>query len=88
MFALAVISLKLSEDLDAQLTEQAQRRRLSKSELVRRALTTFLQTSEQAIEGSASPSAVDLLADLVGCCEDGPADLSSNPAYLSGFGTN
>ena len=88
MFAMAVISLKLSEDLDAQLTEQAQRRRLSKSELVRRALTTFLQTSEQAIEGSASPSALDLLADLVGCCEDGPADLSSNPAYLSGFGTN
>ena len=85
---MAVISLKLSEDLDAKLTEQAQRRRLSKSELVRRALTTFLQTSEQAIEGSASPSAVDLLADLVGCCEDGPADLSSNPAYLSGFGTN
>jgi hypothetical protein len=88
MLAMAVISLKLSEDLDAQLTEQAQRRRLSKSELVRRALTTFLQTSEQIIEGSASPSAVDLLADLVGCCEDGPADLSSNPAYLSGFGTN
>jgi hypothetical protein len=88
MLAMAVISLKLSEDLDAQLTEQAQRRRLSKSELVRRALTTFLQTSEQVIEGSASPSAVDLLADLVGCCEDGPADLSSNPAYLSGFGTN
>ena len=85
---MAVISLKLSEDLDAQLTEQAQRRRLSKSELVRRALTTFLQTSEQAIESSASPSAVDLLADLVGCCEDGPADLSSNPTYLSGFGTN
>ena len=85
---MAVISLKLSEDLDAQLTEQAQRRRLSKSELVRRALTTFLQTSEQAIEGSASPSALDLLADLVGCCEDGPADLSSNPAYLSEFGAN
>ena len=85
---MAVISLKLSEDLDAQLTEQAQRRRLSKSELVRRALTTFLQTSEQGMEGSASPSAVDMLADFVGCCEDGPADLSSNPAYLSGFGIN
>jgi hypothetical protein len=26
------------------------------------------------------------LADLVGCCEGGPADLSSNPAYLSNFG--
>ncbi|MFN9638363.1 MAG: ribbon-helix-helix protein, CopG family [Synechococcaceae cyanobacterium] len=39
---MAVISLKLTEALDAQLTEQAHRRRLSKSELVRRALTAFL----------------------------------------------
>ena len=28
----------------------------------------------------------DLVADLVGCCEGGPADLSSNPAHLAGFG--
>ena len=83
---MAVISLKLTEALDAQLTEQAHRRRLSKSELVRRALTAFLQSSELDIEGGSSQSAADLLADLVGCCEDGPADLSSNPAYLSDFG--
>ena len=31
---MAVISLKLTDALDAQLTEQAHRRRLSKSELV------------------------------------------------------
>jgi Arc/MetJ-type ribon-helix-helix transcriptional regulator len=85
---MAVISLKLSDALDAQLTEQAQRRRLSKSELVRRALTAFLQPSAQGVEGSASQSAADLLADLVGCCEAGPADLSCNPAYLSDFGRN
>jgi Arc/MetJ-type ribon-helix-helix transcriptional regulator len=83
---MAVISLKLTEALDAQLTEQAHRRRLSKTELVRRALTAFLQTSELDEEGGSSQSAADLLADLVGCCEDGPADLSSNPAYLSDFG--
>jgi Arc/MetJ-type ribon-helix-helix transcriptional regulator len=88
MLAMAVISLKLTADLDAQLTEQAQRRRLSKSELVRRALTAFLQASEQGVESAAPPSAADLLADLVGCCEGGPADLSSNPAHLSDFGTN
>jgi len=85
---MAVISLKLTEDLDAQLTAQAQRLRLSKSELVRRALSTFLQSSEQGGDGLQPESAADLLADLVGCCEDGPADLSSNPAYLSDFGTN
>ena len=79
---MAVISLKLSEALDAQFTEQAQRRRLSKSELVRRALTAFLQSPEQGEEGAAPLSAADLLADLVGCCEGGPADLSSNPAFL------
>jgi len=43
MRSMAVISLKLTEALDAQLTAQAQRRRLSKSELVRRALNEFLQ---------------------------------------------
>jgi Arc/MetJ-type ribon-helix-helix transcriptional regulator len=43
---MAVISLKLPEALDAQISEQAQHRRLSKSELVRRALTAFLQASE------------------------------------------
>lgn len=85
---MAVISLKLTEALDAQLTAQAQRRRLSKSELVRRALTAFLHSSEQGVDGSQAQSAADLLADLVGCCEDGPADLSSNPAYLSDFGIN
>jgi hypothetical protein len=88
VFAMAVISLKLIEALDAQLTEQVHRRRLSKSELVRRALTAFLQSSEQAVEGSAPQSAADLLVDLVGCCEDGPVDLSSNPVYMSDFGTN
>jgi Arc/MetJ-type ribon-helix-helix transcriptional regulator len=85
---MAVISLKLTEALDAQLTEQAHRRRLSKSELVRRALTAFLQSSEQSAEGSAQQTAADLLADLVGCCQGGPPDLSSNPAYLSDFGAN
>ena len=86
VLGMAVISLKLTEALDAQLTEQAHRRRLSKSELVRRALTAFLQSSAQGAEGSPPQSAADLLADLVGCCEGGPADLSSHSAYLSSFG--
>ena len=73
VLAVAVISLKLTEALDAQLTDQAHRRRLSKSELVRRALTAFLQPSRQDVEGSATQSA---------------ADLSSNPAYLSELGAN
>jgi hypothetical protein len=76
------LSLKLTDYLDAQLTEQSHRRRLSKSELVRRALTAFLQYSDQSVVGSAPQSAGDLLADLVGCCENGPAHLSFNPVHL------
>ncbi len=83
---MAIISLKHTEALDAQLTEQASRRRLSKSELVRRALTAFLQSPEKDAEAPSPQSAPDLLADLVGCCEGSPADLSSNPAYLADFG--
>ena len=79
---MAMISLQLSEDLDAQLTEQSHRRRLSKSELVRRAWKAFLQSSDQDVDGSAPQSAGDLLTDLVGCCEDRPAHLSSNPVHL------
>jgi hypothetical protein len=88
MRSMAVISLKLTETLDAQLTAQAQRRRLSKSELVRRALTAFFQASEQGVHGPQPQSAADLLADLVGCCVDGLPDLSFNPVHLSDFGIN
>lgn len=68
---MVVIFFKLSEALDAQLTEQAQRRRVSKSELVRRVLMALLQSSYQGVEDAAQPFAADLLADLVGCCEGG-----------------
>lgn len=84
---MAVISLKLSDALDAQLSEQAQRSRLSKSELVRRALMAFLQSPHQNELNTTPRSAADLVADLVGCCEGAPADPSANPAYLAGFGT-
>lgn len=83
---MAVISLKLSDALDAELARQSQRRRLSKSELVRRALSAFLQADQTGQDDEFAPSAGDLLADLVGCCEGAPADLSSNPAHLQGFG--
>ena len=79
---MAVISIKLSEDLDAQLTEQAHRRRLSKSVLVRRALTAFLQSSRQGVDVSAPQSGGDLLSDLVICCKTGLAYLLSNPVHL------
>lgn len=32
------------------------------------------------------PCPFDLIADLVGIVEDGPADLSTNPEHLQGYG--
>jgi hypothetical protein len=43
--AMALISLKLPDALDAELAAQAQLRRLSKSELMRRALKAYLQSA-------------------------------------------
>ena len=36
---------------------------------------------------AASMSAAELAGDLVGCLEDGPSDLSTNPSYMEGFGS-
>ena len=82
---MAVISLKLSDELDQLLSEQAQRAHLSKSELMRRALQAYLRVANESACGS-EPSAGDLLADLIGCCADAPPDLSMNPVHLAGFG--
>jgi len=58
---MVVISLKLPDALDAQLAEQALRRKLSKSKLLRRALKAFLQAAPQ-LGASSAPSACDLVA--------------------------
>ncbi|MGB5239266.1 MAG: CopG family transcriptional regulator [Prochlorococcaceae cyanobacterium] len=82
---MTMISLKLPDGLAAQLADQARRSQLSQSELIRRALLAYLQ-APAALSAATQPSAADLVADLVGCCDSAPADLSFNPAYLAGFG--
>ena len=75
------LSLKLPDALDHELTSHAQRRRITKSELVRQALVSYLGS------GSLPPakSALELAGDLVGSLE-GPSDLSTNKEYLRNFG--
>ena len=78
---MAVISLKLGEALDAHCAKQADHRQLSKSELIQRSLTAFLQSAVETA-GGAARSTGDFLADLAGCCEDTAAELSSAPSSL------
>lgn len=77
------VTLKLPAQMDEELAQLARREHLSKSEVLRQALAAYLQ---QRGADAPAASALDAIADLVGCFEGGPADLSSNPAHLADFG--
>ena len=76
------ISLKLPEDLLADLEREAKARRVSKSALVRESVEQALR--HQSRRGVAS--CYDLARDLAGTVKGLPRDLATNPKYLKGFG--
>jgi Arc/MetJ-type ribon-helix-helix transcriptional regulator len=77
-----ILSLKLPEHLDRKLTAVVRRRGLRKSTVVREALARYMDESREIRKGSF----LDLAGDLVGCVKDAPADLSTNPKHLNGYG--
>lgn len=77
------LTIKIPAGLDTALAQASERQQLSKSELVRRAVAAYIGQAQSQARG---PSALDLAGDLVGCFSGGPADLSSNPRHLDGFG--
>ena len=75
------ITLKLPAGLAARVSAAVKRRAVSTSALVREALDARLASDEDAGAGSC----LDLAGDLRGSLS-GPADLSSNPKRLKGYG--
>jgi Ribbon-helix-helix protein, copG family len=73
------ISLKLPDDLLAQLADQAKARRVTKSALVREGLAKVLHAQSPS-------SCYDLAVDLAGKLKGLPEDLADHPKYLEGFG--
>ena len=76
------ISLKLPEDLLADLEREAKARRVNKSVLIR-------ESVEKALRHRSRRDAVscyDLARDLAGAVKGLPRDLASNPKYMEGFG--
>ena len=71
------VSFKLSEQLDDALSDLARRRKSSRSALVREAL--------EALATGKRRSVTAVVDKLVGSLE-GPADLSTNPQHLTGYG--
>ncbi|HOZ48506.1 MAG TPA: hypothetical protein PLO37_19725 [Candidatus Hydrogenedentes bacterium] len=76
------LSFKLAEGLDQRLAATAKKQGMTRSDLVRMAIETFLSTEHQERPGSC----LDLAGDLIGRIE-APTDLSSNPRHMKGFGT-
>ena len=76
------ISLKLPDDLLAELEREAKARRVSKSVLIRDSLERALR--ERSHESAAS--CYELARDLAGSVKGLPRDLATNPKYMKGFG--
>jgi Arc/MetJ-type ribon-helix-helix transcriptional regulator len=77
-----VLSVKVPEALDRRITAAVKRRGMQKSSVVREALERFLDETHEVRRGSF----LDLAGDLIGCVKNAPADLSSNPIHLDGYG--
>jgi predicted transcriptional regulator len=76
------ISLKLPDDLLADLKREAKARRVSKSALVRKSVEAALRRRPRR----SAASCYDLARDLAGTIKGLPRDLASNPKYMAGFG--
>jgi len=79
--SMTTISLRVPDILDSRLTEEAQRRRTSKSAVVRECVEKMLLAPRK----DRAASCLDLAGDLAGCLS-GPRDIATNPKYLEDFG--
>ena len=75
------LTLKLPEILEIELNTLARKRGMSRSEVVRQALTEYISRDDISQSGTI----LDLTQDLAGRVE-GPSDLSSNKSYLEKYG--
>jgi hypothetical protein len=75
------VSLKLTEGLERKLAATARGQHTAKSNLLRLAIHACLGDSP----GGRVGSCLDLAGSLIGCVDATP-DLSTNRAYLKGFG--
>jgi predicted transcriptional regulator len=76
------ISLKLPEDLLADLEREAKVRRVTKSVLVRESLERALRHRSRR----SAASCYDLARDLAGSVKGLPRDLAHNPKHMEEFG--
>jgi predicted transcriptional regulator len=76
------ISVKLPEDLLAELGKDARTRRVTRSSVMRESLEMALRARSTAT----ADSCYDLARDLAGKHKGLPRDLARDPKYMNGFG--
>jgi hypothetical protein len=79
--------IRLTSEQQEQLARIAEQSGQPWQELLARVIGT-LPGQRSDGPGNQKKSAYDLLSEagLIGCIEGGPADVSSNPKYMEGFG--
>jgi predicted DNA-binding protein len=75
------ISMRLPDDLIADLEKEAKARRVTKSSVVRESLEKTLRAKSDK-----PMSCYDLTKDLIFKRGRAPRDLATNPKYMEGFG--
>jgi hypothetical protein len=80
---MSTLTVKIPEALERNIALAARRERVTKSELVRRAMTKYVM---QAGKKSELRSALDLAGGLIGSVRGGPSDLATNPKHMDGYG--
>jgi predicted DNA-binding protein len=76
------ISLRLPDEILAQLDAEAKARGVTRSFLVRESLEKVLHKESSG----GAVSCYDLARDLAGAIKGLPEDLAGNPKYMEGFG--
>lgn len=79
---MAIITCKISENLNAEIGAVAQKRGVSKSVVVREAIEANLAEQKKR----AGLSAYDAMKGACGIMKRGPRDLATNPSHMEGFG--
>jgi hypothetical protein len=80
---MTTLTVKIPEALERSIAIAARRERVTKSELVRRALAKYVA---QTGEDRAFQSAMDLAGDLIGSVRGGAVDLATNAKYMDDYG--
>jgi hypothetical protein len=80
---MTTLTVKIPEALGRSIASAARRERVTKSELVRRAMAKYVA---QNGEDHKFQSAMDLAGDLIGSVRGGPVDLATNAKYMDDYG--